>query len=129
VFLLTDDRPKMLAGGPGLRLDRNEAANDALLTDLRTDKGMGWVPPHMWFTYLKLDVPARTLDYDLAVSVKPGAVPSLTAAGVTAAQARRIDVRPGHALWPVPAALLIGAATFGLVTVVTKRRRTTGLPA
>jgi hypothetical protein len=129
VFLLTDDRPKMLAGGPGLRLDRNESANDALLTDLRSDKGMGWIPAHMWFTFLKLDVPARTLDYDLAVSVKPGAVPSLTAAGVTAAQARRIDVPSGHAWWPLVAAIVAGTVAFGAVTLVGKRRRTTGAPA
>src|SRR5262249_55461233 len=103
VFLLTDDRPKLLAGRRGLALDRDEAANQALLDDLRSDKGMGWVPAHMWFTYLKLDVPAGQLHYDLAVSTKPGAVPSLTAAGVTAAEARRIDVRTGHAVWPLVA--------------------------
>ena len=129
VFLLTDTRPKMLAGGPGLRLDRNESANDSLLTDLRTDKGMGWIPSHMWFTFLKLDVPARTLDYDLAVSVKPGAVPSLTAAGVTASQAQRIDVPAGHALWPLGAAVVAGVTAFGAVSLVGRRRRTAGVPA
>ena len=36
--------PKLLAGGRGLSLDRNEPANASLLSDLRSDKGMGWVP-------------------------------------------------------------------------------------
>src|SRR5262249_45704210 len=92
VFLLTDDRPKLLAGGPGLAFARNEPANQARLDDLRSDKGMGWVPDHRWFTYLKLDAPAGKLDYDLAASVKPGSFPSLTAAGVTASAAHRLDL-------------------------------------
>ena len=44
VFLLTDDQPSLLAGGPGLTLARSEAANDLLLDDLRSDVGMEWVP-------------------------------------------------------------------------------------
>jgi hypothetical protein len=120
VFLLTDDRPKLLAGGRGLALDRDEQASASLLDDLRSDKGMGWVPDHMWFTYLKLDVPAGQLDYDLAISVKPGAVPSLTAAGVTASAAHRIDL-PTHAnraWWPLGAAVLTGIVAFGVAGVL-----------
>ena len=33
-------KPKLLAGGRGLSLDRNEPANASLLSDLRSDKGM-----------------------------------------------------------------------------------------
>ncbi len=128
VFLLTDDKPKLLAGGRGLSLDRNEPANASLLSDLRSDKHMGWIPDHMWFTYLKLSVPAGQLDYDLAVSVKPGGVPSLTAAGVSASEAHRIDVQPGRALWPLFAAVLTGAAAVGVASVL-NRRRALGTPA
>ena len=124
VFLLTDDRPKLLAGGRGLALDRNEPADQSLLDDLRSDKGMGWVPDHMWFTYLKLDVPAGELDYDLAISTKPGAVPSLKAAGVNASAARRIDLATGtnRALWPLVAAVLTGVAAFGVGGLLNRRR-------
>ncbi len=128
VFLLTDAKPKLLAGGRGLALDRNEPANASLLSDLRSDTGMGWVPDSMWFTFLKLSVPAGQLDYDLAVSTRPDSVPSLTAAGVTASAARRIDVHPGRAVWPLFAALLTGAAAFGVANVL-NRRRATGLTA
>ena len=130
VFLLTDDRPKLLAGGRGLALDRDEPANASLLADLRSDKGMGWVPAHMWFTYLKLDVPAGQLDYDLAVSTKPGSVPSLTAAGVSASAAHRIDLRTdtNRAVWPLLAAVLMGIAAFGVAGLL-NRRRTMGTPA
>ncbi len=125
VFLLTDNRPKLLAGGRGLSLDRNELANESLLTDLRSDKGMGWIPSHMWFTFLKLDVKAGALDYDLAIATKPDAVPSLTAAGVTATRAHRLDLDTGSNLWPVFAAAIAGVLTFGLGGVLTRRRRPT----
>src|SRR5262245_1833048 len=68
VFLLTDDRPQLMAGGTGLTLDRSEAATSLLLDDLRSDVNMDWVPKKMWLSYLTLDSPAGELDYDLAVS-------------------------------------------------------------
>src|SRR5688572_24545510 len=42
VFLLTDDEPDLLAGGPGLSLERSEEASPSLLDDLRSDVGMEW---------------------------------------------------------------------------------------
>jgi hypothetical protein len=129
VFLLNDNKPNLLAGGRGLTLDRSESANASLLSDLRSDKHMGWIPQHMWFTFLRLDVAARDLDYDLAISTKPGTVPSLTDAGVTAAQARPIVERAGRALWPLFAAGAVGVATFGIAGLFGRRRRHTGAPA
>ena len=118
VFLLTDARPKLLAGGLGLSLDRDEQANRSLLSDLRSDKGMSWLPGRMWFTYLKLDVPAGQLRYDLAVSTRAGSVPSLTDAGVTAAHAVPVELHTGRALWPLAAAAAVGLATFGLASAL-----------
>jgi hypothetical protein len=124
VFLLTDDKPKLLAGGRGLSLDRDEPASTSLLADLRSDEGMKWVPDSMHFTFLRLSAPAGQLDYDLAISTKPNAVPSLSAAGVTLAAARRLDVPddPGPAIWPLFAAVLTGAAAFGAANVLNRRR-------
>lgn len=131
VFLLTDQRPKLLAGGRGLSLDRDEPASASLLTDLRIDKGMSWVPATMWFTYLKLHVPAGQLDYDLAVSVNPNAVPSLTDAGVSAPQAHVISTTApsGRALWPLGLAAGVGIATFALGGLFGRRRRYSGASA
>jgi hypothetical protein len=124
VFLLTDNRPEMLAGGRGLSLDRDAPASASLLSDLRSDKGMSWVPNQMWLTFLRLQVPAGQLGYDLAVSVKPGTVPSLAATGVTAEQVRVVRGPHGRALWPLGVGALIGLAVFGLATVFARRRRT-----
>jgi hypothetical protein len=124
VFLLTDNQPKLLAGGSGLKLQRNEAASAPLLDDLRSDKGMGWVPPNMWFTYLALDVPAGRLGYDLAISDTANAVPRLIDTGVTAEVARPVLApEPGWAIWPLVAAGIAGALTFGLVAMVEHERR------
>ncbi|HEX8803964.1 MAG TPA: DUF2330 domain-containing protein, partial [Acidimicrobiales bacterium] len=109
VFLLTDDSPQLLAGGSGLTLERSEPASDLLLDDLRFDVHMGWVPERAWLSYLTLDAPAAELDYDLAVSTRPGVRPSLADAGVDGGEA--VPVRPGGGStpwWPVP--LVAGAA-------------------
>jgi Uncharacterized protein conserved in bacteria (DUF2330) len=124
VFLLTDAKPKLLAGGRGLSLGRDEPANASLLSDLRIEKGMSWVPSKMWFTFLRLHVPAGQLDYDLAISTRPNEVPSLTAAGVSAAVARPIvPVSPGRALWPLSVAGAAGLVTFGFTSLFGQRRR------
>jgi hypothetical protein len=125
VFLLTDQRPKLLAGGRGLSLVRDEPANTSLLADLRIDKGMSWVPANMWFTYLKLHAPASQLDYDLAVSVNPDAVPSLADAGVTAPRAHLISAPTaprGRALWPLGVAAGLGIVTFAFAGRFPRRR-------
>ncbi len=137
VFLLTDNEPKLLAGGTGLSVQRNEPANESLLTDLRTDKGMGWVPDHMWFTFLRLDVPAGRLGYDLAISDRPNSVPRLVDTGITASAAHRIVApEPGRAIWPLVLAGGAGIFTFWMATLIARelrRRRARppfpGLPA
>jgi Uncharacterized protein conserved in bacteria (DUF2330) len=114
VFLLTDKRPQLMAGGTGLTLDRSEAASDGLLADLRSDKNMSWLPQHMWLSYLKLDSPGAELDYDLAVSATPGVPPSLADAGVPSPRAVPVPpTTPGTALWPLWLGAAAGAAVLG----------------
>jgi hypothetical protein len=121
VFLLTDDEPQMLAGGRGLSLERSERASSALLTDLRSDVGMEWVPEEMWFTYLQVDARAGDLDYDLAVSAHDHTVPSIEAAGIAAPDARLITASDtGPTLWPLW--LGLGSGTLVLAFVVLARR-------
>jgi hypothetical protein len=88
VFLLTDNEPSTLpqavgpAAGRGLIEERSEQASDLLISDLRSDKGMKWMPKSgMWFTYLRLDDRASDVTYDLAIDASGNGQPSMLAAG------------------------------------------------
>lgn len=122
VFLLTDEEPQLLAGGPGLSLERSEPASALLLDDLRSDIGMGWVPDSMWFTYLRVGTEARNLDYDLAISPSSSALPTLADTGVTAPQARPLSYRHDPATWPAAAGVV--AAALVLAVLAHRDRRT-----
>ncbi len=97
VYLLTDIEPAMLpapvAPGfaakftetthPGLILEQSVPASRSLLAELRSDKGMKWLPTDdMWLTYLRLDARAGDLDYDLAIDASGAEQPSPVAAGL-----------------------------------------------
>jgi hypothetical protein len=84
VFLLTDRRPALLAGedGRALTVERQEPASGRLLADLRSDKGMEWMPESMWLSYLKVAATPGQLTYDLAVDASGEDRPSRRAAGL-----------------------------------------------
>ena len=109
--MLTDEKPRLLAGGPGLTIDRSEPASASLLRDLRSDVGMEWVPDEMWLTYLQLGADAGDLDYDLAVTAEPGRLPAISDVGVEASHARPVTGGGGAgiALWPAVLAVVAGA--------------------
>jgi hypothetical protein len=85
VFLLTDARPALLPYpfANGMRLDHSAVATTSLLDDLRSDKGMEWVPQSGWLSKIAIDASANQLTYDLAVDAK-GTSPSRVAAGLQA---------------------------------------------
>jgi len=85
VFLLTDRRPQLFAADSGVNVERSEPASELLLADLRSDKGMEWMPSEQWLTFLTIDTPAGNLNHDLAASVNPGRQPSAVDAGITTA--------------------------------------------
>jgi hypothetical protein len=83
VFLLTDREPALLPGErDGLRLTHSDPATALLLSDLRSDDGMGWVPESMWLTKLSIDSDAASMQYDLAVDASGYGQPSPVAAGL-----------------------------------------------
>jgi len=131
VFLLTDDEPDLLAGGPGLSLERSEQANASLLDDLRSDVGMEWVPEDMWFTYLQVEAEASALDYDLAVSADQSTLPTLADTGVPAPDARAVTVPgPGLVTWPIAAGVVVGVIVMASLLGTDRRRGHDGaLPA
>ena len=90
VFLLTDRKPDMLprirlastSDEAGLSLDHSAPASDALLDDLRSDRGMEWVPGRAWLTKVRIEVAAGDLLHDLAVDASGSGTPSAVAAGL-----------------------------------------------
>jgi hypothetical protein len=122
VFLLTDDEPSLL-GLRGMRTSLSGAATSSLLDDLRSDKGMGWVPERMWLTHLQVDGAAKQLDHDLAISVD-GRTPSRVDAGYDLASASPIAVdgplpQDGPPLWP----FAVGTLALGVAAVLVLNRR------
>lgn len=89
VFLLTQGVPEMLPAperasrDEGLVLERSERAERTLLADLRSDKGMDWIPQSdMWFSYVRIDTTAGELKHDLAIDATGRSEPSPVAAGL-----------------------------------------------
>jgi hypothetical protein len=86
VYLLTDHAPALLptpTGSNGIRLDASETASRSLLDDLRSDRGMGWIPTSSWLTKIAVDAKAGQLGFDLAIDASGAGRPSAIDAGFT----------------------------------------------
>jgi hypothetical protein len=116
VFLLTDRAPNLLprAGG-AMSLEVSEQAGDLLIDDLRSDKGMEWIPESgMWLTYLKIDTPAGRLDHDLAIDPTGTGTPSKVAAGLVLPR-EVAEAAARSPLWAWIAAAALVAVVVGFV--------------
>ena len=125
VYLLTDDAPALLPkplGVNGIRLDHSAAATDSLLTDLRSDRGMEWIPSSGWLTKIAVDAAAGDLTYDLAIDVTGAGAPSRVDAGfelpgvkavVDTFDARRFVLAIGFALTGIAGIWLVGRSRPG----------------
>jgi hypothetical protein len=85
VYLLTEAAPALLPapdGFNGMRLEHSQRASDLLLSDLRSDRGMEWVPDEAWLTKIAIDADAPQLGYDLAVDATGAGSPSRVDAGL-----------------------------------------------
>jgi hypothetical protein len=134
VYLLTDLVPALLprpvspnaasligagGGSPGLVLEASQPASPSLLSDLRSDKGMDWLPRDgMWLTYLRVDSRAGDLTYDLAVDASGAGQPSLRAAGLPAGPPSSDTGMFGTALWAAIGIL----ALLGIAGALERRR-------
>lgn len=85
VYLLTDRAPALLpSAGNGYVVERQVPASEQLLADLRSDRGMGWIPASgMTLTHLIVASTNPQLRYDLATDVNGGS-PSAVMAGLAA---------------------------------------------
>ena len=100
VYLLNDRRPALLPapnGGNGLLLEHSAPATGSLLDDLRSDRGMEWVPRTGWLTKVAIDAEAPQLAFDLAIDASGAGAPSRVMAGLdlpgtTTATDRTMDI-------------------------------------
>jgi hypothetical protein len=129
VYLLTDRAPALLpapTGANGIRLDHSARASASLLADLKSDRGMGWVPTSGWLTKVAVDGTAGQIAYDLAVDASGAGRPSAVDAGFT---------MPGAVIPATPVdysriMLALGFVGLGLVGIalMARARPTTGRP-
>ncbi|MDQ1395619.1 MAG: hypothetical protein QOG64_878, partial [Acidimicrobiaceae bacterium] len=128
VFLLTDDQPKLSPGlGHGMTLDYSSAASDQLLQDLRSDKGMAWVPQSSWLSLVRIDASADQLDYDLSVDGgHPAGVKDVSVAAPVARAsngARPVHGGGGSLAWLWLVAGLVAAVAAGTVSAAVASAR------
>jgi uncharacterized protein DUF2330 len=125
VYLLTNVRPALLPGARrGLDVRYNAAASPTLMRDLRTDKGMDWIPATgMWLTHLAINSNARDLTYDLAVDASGRGRPSREAAGLPWWEDPFFPLpdRPGSA--PSDAPFMIAGVLGAAALIVRSRNR------
>ena len=131
VYLLTDARPNLLPspiGLNGLELAHFAPATSSLLDDLRSDRGMSWIPQSGWLTQVRINATAGQLKFDLAIDATGAKAPSLVAAGLKLpSSAAGVDgttttMDPGRAVIALTV-VLIGVVLIGLVML--GRRPTT----
>jgi hypothetical protein len=85
VYLMTDRAPAMLPatdGSSGLLTTYSKPAGSGLLADLRSDRGMEWVPQRAWLTKVAVEASASQLAFDLAIDASGQNAPSRVAAGL-----------------------------------------------
>jgi hypothetical protein len=103
LFVLTDQAPALapaISDLPGMTVRADGPASTRLLSDLRSDRGMRWLPASgMWFTALSYDTTASTVRADLSIDGGPfGPV------------VHRSSSAFPWAPWAVGAVLVLGAA-------------------
>ncbi len=129
VYLLTDRRPETLpqaerskgfdSDQQGLIQEVSEPASTTLLTDLRSDRGMKWLPENgMWLTYIRINETAANLKHDLAIDASGYGRPSPVAAGYPASA----GAAPWPVVWTVMAALVAVAFLMVLTDPAVRRR-------
>ena len=130
VYLLTDRRPSLLptpTGRNGLILAHSAKATDSLLGDLRSDRGMDWIPSKGWLTQVTIDAEAKQLSFDLAVDETGSGHASRVAAGLElTSPTQPVQTMDGGRL---ALAMLVVVAGLGAIFSVMAARRSDQPPA
>jgi hypothetical protein len=124
VYLLTDNIPALLpqaTGTNGLALTHSAAATDSLLDDLRSDKGMAWIPERAWLSKIEIDARAADLRLDLAIDASGAGMPSPVRAGISLQSVALAVESNGQWLWV--AAVTAVTLPFWFALLLALRRR------
>ena len=128
VYLLTGRKPALLPaadGGDGLSLTYDASASDSLLTDLRSDRGMEWVPTSAWLTKVTIDTTAIALAFDLAIDASGQGAPSRIQAGLELPPVTSVVTNPATA---AALAFLFGLLGLGAIVGLRGAFGTTSRP-
>jgi len=126
VYLLTDRRPALLpapTGDNGLKLSHSAPATDSLLADLRSDRGMDWVPASAWLTKVKIDAVAPQLAFDLAIDASGAGSPSRVMAGLDTPGTSAMTPDRSKDPWRLVIGLAFTIGGLGGILVLLVRRR------
>ena len=124
VYLLNDQKPALLpapTGENGLTLLNDEPASDSLLTDLRSDRGMEWVPSSAWLSKVRIDASAGQVGFDLAIDASGAGAPSYVDAGLALPSP---GMTPMEALRVIFGLGLIAIAVGGVILLIRWRPQT-----
>lgn len=110
LFVLTDHAPSLSPAFwsvHGMTVKRYGSASDELLADLRSDRGMEWIPSHgMWLTAVSLHTLASAITYDLSID---GGGPPEASVVPSAASSN------GRWIWLLIGGLLLVAVALGRI--------------
>jgi hypothetical protein len=136
VYLLTDREPAILPQAveadreapeqSGLIREASRPASEQLITDLRSDRGMGWVPDDLWLTYLRVDAAAADLSYDLAIDGSGAGTPDPAATGLGAEAVAGIG--GGGGVPTITVLAVLAALIAAIVAAAANERRRTDPP-
>ncbi len=121
VYLLTDIEPALLPSPVlpnGMELQHSRPASGPLLADLRSDRGMEWIPESAWLTKIRVDASAAQLGFDLAIDASGQGTPSRVQAGLEVPTLAGVGITPER----LAIALLTIVTGVGLVLLVSTRR-------
>ena len=120
VYLMTDRAPALLptpTGDNGIRLDYSAWSTASLLDDLRSDRGMEWVPRAAWLTKIAVDSSAAGLSYDLAIDASGANSPSRVDAGFELPGVTQVVDTANSVAQGIDAGRLLLAVLFSLVGI------------
>jgi hypothetical protein len=124
VYLLTDRKPALLpvpTGDDGLRLQHSAPATQSLLDDLRSDRGMGWIPTSAWLTKVGIDATVPQLDVDLAIDASGAGAPSRIMAGLDRPGSQLVPDQTLDVIRSIAGVALIVVGVGGIMLLIRRR--------